>query len=117
MEIEHCAYWMVKRCNLAFDQMDKERRLQLKELDENFKIYMILRSKIYKEKVKCFDDNMILKNEFKVSQKVLLFNSHLKIIVDKLHSKLDGPLLFHESPTVVESDVKDLSFVLPTFLE
>ncbi|RDY08545.1 hypothetical protein CR513_07217, partial [Mucuna pruriens] len=37
-------------------------------------------SKIYKEKVNRFHDNMILINEFKMGQKVLLFNSRLKLI-------------------------------------
>ncbi|RDX91906.1 hypothetical protein CR513_26039, partial [Mucuna pruriens] len=30
--------------------------------------------------VECFHDNMILRKEFKVGQKVLLFNSRLKLI-------------------------------------
>ncbi|RDY13397.1 hypothetical protein CR513_01707, partial [Mucuna pruriens] len=34
VEIKHHAYWVVKRCNLAFDQVDKERKLQLQELEE-----------------------------------------------------------------------------------
>ncbi|RDX66182.1 hypothetical protein CR513_55076, partial [Mucuna pruriens] len=37
-------------------------------------------SKICKENVKHFHDNMILRNEFKVDQKVLLFNSRLTLI-------------------------------------
>ncbi|RDY09657.1 hypothetical protein CR513_05949, partial [Mucuna pruriens] len=72
VEIEHHAYWAVKRCNLAFDQATKEGKLQL---------------------VKRFHDNMILRKEFKVGQKVFLFNSCLKLIAGKLRSKWDGPFL------------------------
>ncbi|RDY00675.1 hypothetical protein CR513_16111, partial [Mucuna pruriens] len=35
----------------------------------------------------------ILRNEFKVDQKVLLFNSQLKLIAGKLRSKWDGPFV------------------------
>ncbi|RDX85521.1 hypothetical protein CR513_33273, partial [Mucuna pruriens] len=130
VEIEHHAYWVAKRCNLAFDQ---ELRL---ETYENYKIY--------KEKVKCFHDNIILRNEFKVGQKVLLFNPRFKLITGKLHSKWDGAFvitnvfpygaieirneatdktfkvnghqlkLFHECPTMMEGDVEDLSLVKPS---
>jgi len=27
MEIEHCAYWAVKVCNMAFDEAGMERKL------------------------------------------------------------------------------------------
>ncbi|RDX69167.1 hypothetical protein CR513_51754, partial [Mucuna pruriens] len=107
----------------AFDQAGKERKLQLQELKE-LCLEAYENSKIYKEKVKCFDDNMILRKEFKVG---------------KLHSKWDGPFvisnvypygiveirygttdkifkvnghqlkLFHESPIRMEGDMEDLS--------
>ncbi|RDY00596.1 Pol polyprotein, partial [Mucuna pruriens] len=47
-------------------------------------------SQIYKEKVKQFHDSRILRKEFKVGQKVLLFNSRLKLIAGKLRSRWDG---------------------------
>ncbi|RDX84047.1 hypothetical protein CR513_34964, partial [Mucuna pruriens] len=52
VEIEHNAYWAVKKCNMAYDQA-----------------------------------------EFKVSQKVLLFNSKLKLITGKLRYRWDGPFV------------------------
>ncbi|RDY11801.1 hypothetical protein CR513_03482, partial [Mucuna pruriens] len=140
VEIEHRAYWAVKRCNLAFDQAGKEKRLQLQELEE-LRLEAYENSKIYKEKVKRFHDNMTLRKEFKVGQKVLLFNSRLKLIADKLRFKWDGPFVitnvfpygtietrdevtnkifkvnghqlkpFYESPTMMEGDVEDLSLV------
>ncbi|RDX71223.1 hypothetical protein CR513_49460, partial [Mucuna pruriens] len=75
VEIKHRAYWAIKKCNMAYDQADKETY-------EN--------SQIYKKKVKQFHDNKILRKEFRVGQKVLLFNSRLKLIVGKLRSRWDG---------------------------
>ncbi|RDX90309.1 hypothetical protein CR513_27838, partial [Mucuna pruriens] len=90
---------------------------------------------------------MILRKEFKVGQKVFLFNSRLKLIVGKLRSKWDGPFIitnifpygtveirdeptdkifkvnghqlkpFHESPTMMEGDMEDLSLVKPILSE
>ncbi|RDX92994.1 hypothetical protein CR513_24805, partial [Mucuna pruriens] len=34
VEIEHQAYWTIKRCNMAYDHADQERKLQLQELEE-----------------------------------------------------------------------------------
>ncbi|RDX69700.1 Pro-Pol polyprotein, partial [Mucuna pruriens] len=31
---EHRAYWEIKQCNLAYDQVEKQRKFQLQELDE-----------------------------------------------------------------------------------
>ncbi|RDY06187.1 hypothetical protein CR513_09861, partial [Mucuna pruriens] len=73
VEIEHRAYWAVKQCNMAYDQADKERKLQLQELEE-------LRLEAYE-------------NSWIYNQKVLLFNSCLKLIIGKLHSKWDGPFV------------------------
>ncbi|RDX71665.1 hypothetical protein CR513_48939, partial [Mucuna pruriens] len=34
VEIKHKAYWVVKQCNLTYDQAWKQRKFQLQELDE-----------------------------------------------------------------------------------
>ncbi|RDX95631.1 hypothetical protein CR513_21819, partial [Mucuna pruriens] len=146
VEIEHRAYWAIKRCNLAFDQEGKERKLQLQELEE-LHLEACENSKIYKEKVNCFHDNKILRKEFKVGQIVLLFNSRLKLITGKLHSKWDGPFVitnvfpygtieirneatnktfkvnwhqlksFNECSIMMKGDMEDLSLVKPTLPE
>ncbi|RDX98494.1 Retrovirus-related Pol polyprotein, partial [Mucuna pruriens] len=46
---EHHAYWAVKRCNLAFDQVGKERKLQLQEL-QDLRLEPCENSKVYKDK-------------------------------------------------------------------
>ncbi|RDX92938.1 hypothetical protein CR513_24874, partial [Mucuna pruriens] len=52
-------------------------------------------SRIYKKKVKKFHDQQILRKDFRVDQKVLLFNSRLKLIIGKLCSIWDGPFVIN----------------------
>ncbi|RDY14820.1 hypothetical protein CR513_00040, partial [Mucuna pruriens] len=82
----------VKQSNMAYDRASKERKLQLKELEE-LRLEAYKNSQIFKKKVKKFHDKQILRKEFRVGQKVLLFNSHLKLITSKLHSRWDGPFV------------------------
>jgi len=83
VELEHQVYWAVKHCNMDLDQSKAERKLQLQELEElRFDAYES--SHIYKEKTKAFHDQRILHREFATAQKVLLFNSRLKLMPGKL---------------------------------
>ncbi|RDX81565.1 hypothetical protein CR513_37738, partial [Mucuna pruriens] len=82
----------VKHCNLDYDQVGKQRQFQLQELDE-LRLEAYENSRIYKQKVKKFHDQQILRKEFRVGQKVLLFTSRLKLIAGKLHSRWDGPFV------------------------
>ncbi|RDX75211.1 hypothetical protein CR513_44943, partial [Mucuna pruriens] len=83
VEIKHRAYWVVKQCNLAYDQAGKQRKLQPQELEElHLEVYE--NSQIYKKKVKQFHDQQILRKDFRVGQKVLLLNSRLKLIALEL---------------------------------
>ncbi|RDY02854.1 Retrovirus-related Pol polyprotein, partial [Mucuna pruriens] len=92
VELEHKAYWAVKQCNLAYDQAGEQRKFQLQELDE-LRLEAYENSRIYKQKVKRFHDQQILRKEFRVGQKVLLFNSRLKLIAGKLRSRWDRPFV------------------------
>jgi len=89
VEIEHHAYWVVKDCNMAFNETGMERKLQLQELEE-ICLEAYDTSKIYKEKVKRFHDSRILRKEFHIGQKVLMFNSCHKLISSKLQSRWYG---------------------------
>ncbi|RDX82281.1 Pol polyprotein, partial [Mucuna pruriens] len=62
------------------------------ELDE-LRLEACENSRIYKQKVKKFHDQRILRKYVFVGQKVLLFNSRLKLIVGKLRSRWDGPFV------------------------
>ena len=50
-------------------------------------------SKTYEEKVNKFHDSRILRKEFHIGQKVLLFNPCLKLIFGKLRSRWDDPFV------------------------
>ncbi|XP_021760286.1 uncharacterized protein LOC110725124 [Chenopodium quinoa] len=68
----------------------KKRLLQLNELDE-FRLSAYDSARIYKEKTKKWHDKRILPREFAPGDKVLLFNSRLKIFLGKLKSRWSGP--------------------------
>ncbi|CAL9005043.1 unnamed protein product [Prunus brigantina] len=50
-------------------------------------------SHIYKDRTKAFHDSQILRKEFQLGQKVLLFNSRLKLFPGKLKSRWTRPYL------------------------
>ncbi|RDX70534.1 pol, partial [Mucuna pruriens] len=79
VELEHKAYWAVKQCNMAYDQAGEHRKFQLQELDE-LRMEAYENARIYKQKVKKFHDQKILRKDLQIGQKVLLFNSRLKLI-------------------------------------
>jgi len=86
VEIEHRAYWAARACNMDFDRAGEKRKLQLQQLEE-LHLEAYENSKFYKEKTKQYHDKMIVRKEFSISQKVLLFNSHLKLMPGKLRSR------------------------------
>ena len=55
VELEHRAYWAIKKLNLALDEAGKERLLQLQELQE-LRHDAYENAAIYKEKTKAFHD-------------------------------------------------------------
>ncbi|RDX89808.1 hypothetical protein CR513_28418, partial [Mucuna pruriens] len=85
VELEHKAYLAVRQCNMAYDQAGEQRKFQLQELDE-LRLEAYENARIYKQKVKKFHDQTILRKDFHIGQKVLLFNSILKLI-----GKFDEP--------------------------
>ncbi|RDX98403.1 hypothetical protein CR513_18681, partial [Mucuna pruriens] len=48
VELEHQTYWVVKKCNMAYDQVREERKLQLQEL-EDVHLEAYKDSRIYKQ--------------------------------------------------------------------
>ncbi|KAJ9189408.1 hypothetical protein P3X46_000704 [Hevea brasiliensis] len=86
------AYWAVRHCNLDLDTASVERKLQLQKLEE-IHLEAYENSKIYKEKTKAFHDKLILRKQFVVGQKVLLYNSRLKLMPGKLCSRWIGPFV------------------------
>ena len=64
----------------------KRRMLQFSELEE-FRNEAYENAKIYKEKTKAWHDKHIARKEFEAGQRVLLFNSRLKLFPMKLKSR------------------------------
>ncbi|XP_073121441.1 uncharacterized protein [Henckelia pumila] len=78
LELEHKAYWAVKKLNVDLEVSEELRKLQLNDLDE-FCNEAYENSKIYKEQIKKWHDKQIVRREFESGQQALLFNSRLKL--------------------------------------
>ncbi|CAN6567594.1 unnamed protein product [Malus baccata var. baccata] len=86
------AHWVVKTFNLDINAAGIHRKLQLNELEE-IRHEAYENARIYKEKTKAFHDKMIRSKTFSIGQKVLLFNSRLRLFPSKLHYKWIGPFV------------------------
>jgi len=78
VELEFKAHWAIRRWNMDLDVAGDHRRMQLSELEE-WREKAYLNSKIYKERVKRWHGKRIKKKEFAPRDKVLLFNSRVKL--------------------------------------
>src|SRR3954468_15730670 len=95
LELENKAYWAVKELNRDFKLAGKKRLLDLSSLDE-WRNEAYENARLFKEKVKRWHDRRILKREFHVGEKVLLYKSLLRFFVGKLLSKWEGPYVIVE---------------------
>ncbi|XP_072076609.1 uncharacterized protein [Arachis hypogaea] len=86
VEVEHKAYWAVKKCNSGLGEAGTERKLQLQEL-EYLRLEAYENSRLYKERVKAVYDKNIKRREFRAGDLVPLYNSRLRLMLGKLRSR------------------------------
>lgn len=108
VELEHRAYWAIKQLNMRFDGAGDHRKLQLQELEE-IRRESYENAAIYKEKTKAWHDKMIMRKEFKVGDKVLLYQSRLRLFPGKLRSRWDGPFVVVKVYPHGAVDIRSLS--------
>nr|GEU65113.1 reverse transcriptase domain-containing protein [Tanacetum cinerariifolium] len=90
IELEHKAYWASKHCNFDLKTARDHQKVQLNELNE-FRDQAYENYLIYKEKTKKIHDSKIKTCVFNVGDRVLLFNSRLKIFLGKFKTRWTGP--------------------------
>ena len=90
LELEYKAIWAIKKLNCDFQAAKEKILLQMNEL-EKLRNEAYNNARIYKDKTKKWHDQKILRMEFKAGEKVLLYNSKLKLFLGKLRSRWSGP--------------------------
>nr|GEX39718.1 reverse transcriptase domain-containing protein [Tanacetum cinerariifolium] len=95
IELEHKAYWALKHAKFDLLTAGDHRKFQLNELNE-LRDQAYENCLIYKEKTKRIHDSKIKDRVFSVGDRVLLFNSILKIFSGKLKTRWTGPFTVTE---------------------
>ena len=95
VEIEYKACWAVKKLNLDIGRAGFKRVLDINELEE-LRNDAYFNSKIAKDRLKKWHDQLIDRKKFKQGDQVLLYDSKLRFFPGKLKSRWTGPFIIHQ---------------------
>ncbi|KAL6321959.1 hypothetical protein AAG906_035871 [Vitis piasezkii] len=95
VEVEYKAWWAIKKLNMDLTRAGLKRCLDLNELEE-MRNDAYLNSKIAKERLKKWHDQLVNQKNFAKGQRVLLYDSKLHLFPGKLKSRWTGPFIIHD---------------------
>ena len=95
MELEYKAWWAIKKLNMDLSRAGLKRFLDLNEM-EKLRNDAYINSKIAKEKLKRWHDQLISRKDFQNGQRVLIYDSKLHIFSGKLKSRWIGHFTIHQ---------------------
>ncbi|WKA10739.1 hypothetical protein VitviT2T_028296 [Vitis vinifera] len=95
VEVEYKAWWAIKRLNMDLIRAGAKKCLDLNEMEE-LRNDAYINSKVAKQRMKKWHDQLISNKELRNGQRVLLYDSRLHIFPGKLKSRWIGPFIIHQ---------------------
>ncbi|RVW71874.1 Retrovirus-related Pol polyprotein from transposon opus [Vitis vinifera] len=99
---EYKAWWAIKKLNMDLIKAGEKRFLDLNEMEE-LRNNAYINSKVAKQRMKKWHDQLISNKEFQEGQRVLMYDTRLHIFPRKLKSRWIGRSLFTENSNGVKS--------------